>query len=134
MYKFLLLISILFSVSSYADETEALTVDRVIANNLELAFPNDKNIKPKASDFELINYVVMSNDLGERWAVITLSNTSSGRRILEHDHLMALFADGKRKSPPAFNVSFEGQETQSITVSFGENKFPILSIGTDASR
>ncbi len=133
MYKFLLLISILFSVSSYADETEALTVDRVIANNLELAFPNDKNVKPKASDFELINYVVMSNDLGERWAVITLTNTSSGRRILEHDHLMALFADGKRKSPPAFNVSFEGQETQSITVSFGENKFPILSITSDAS-
>ena len=133
MYKFLLLISILFSVSSYADETEALTVDRVIANNLELAFPNDKNVKPKASDFELINYVVMSNDLGERWAVITLSNTSSGRRILEHDHLMALFADGKRKSPPAFNVSFEGHETQSITVSFGENKFPILSIISDAS-
>ena len=133
MYKFLSLAFILLSFSSYADETEALTVDRVIANNLELAFPNDKNIQPKASDFELINYVVMSNDLGERWAVITLSNTSSGSRILEHEHLIALFADGKRKSPPAFKVSFEGQETQSITVSFGENKFPILSISTDAS-
>jgi hypothetical protein len=76
----------------------------------------------------------MSNDLGERWAVITLTNTSSGSRILEHEHLMALFADGKRKSSLAFKVSFEGQETQSVTVSFGENKFPILSISTDVSR
>jgi hypothetical protein len=134
MYKFLPLAFLLLSFSSYAEETETLTVDRVIANNLELAFPNDKNIKPKASDFELINYVVMSNDLGERWAVITLSNTSSGSRILEQEHLIALFADGKRKSPPAFKVSFKRQETQSITVSFGENKFPILSIITDVSR
>jgi hypothetical protein len=124
--------SILCSVSTYADEKETLTVDRVISNKLELAFPNDKNIRPKASDFELINYVVMSNALGERWAVITLNNTATGSRILEHEHLMALFADGKRKSPPAFKVSFEGQEIQSITVSFGENKFPILSINTES--
>ena len=133
MYQLLLLVFILLSFSTYADEFEALSVDRVISNNLELVFPNDKNIKPKASDFELMNYVVMSNDLGERWAVITLNNISSGSRILEHEHLMALFADGKRQSPLAFKVSFEGQETQPITVSFGENKFPILSISTDAS-
>jgi len=42
MYKFLPLAFLLLSFSSYAEETETLTVDRVIANNLELAFPNDK--------------------------------------------------------------------------------------------
>ena len=134
MHKFLVLVFILLSFSIYADETETLIVDRVIANNLELAFPNDKNIKPKSSDFELINYVIMSNELGERWAVITLNNTSTGSRVLENEHLMALFANGKRTSPLEFKLSFAANETQSITVSFGHNKFPILSINTETER
>jgi hypothetical protein len=111
-----------------ANQTDTLTVDRVATNNLQLAFPNDRNIQPKSSDFKLINYVVMSNEIGERWAVITLSNTSTGSRMLEQSHLIALFADGKRSPPLEFKVSFDGNETQTITVSFGENKFPILSI------
>ncbi|MEW6997410.1 hypothetical protein AADZ86_06885 [Colwelliaceae bacterium BS250] len=131
MHKFLVSVLILLPFFIYADETETLIVDRVIANNLELAFPNDKNIKPKVSDFELINYVVMSNDLGERWAVVTLNNTSTGSRVFVNDHLMALFANGKRRSPLEFKLSFEAQETQSFTVSFGYNKFPILSISTE---
>jgi len=60
--------------------------------------------------------------------VITLTNTSSGNRMLEHNHLMALFADGKRRNPLEYKLHFEGNETQSITVSFGESKFPILSL------
>jgi len=113
---------------SNAAETEVLTVDRIISKNLELAFPNDKNLKAKPSHFELMNYVLMSNELGERWAVLTVTNTSSGNRMLEQGHLMALFADGERKNPLEFTLNFEGSETQSITVSFGESKFPILSI------
>ncbi len=70
----------------------------------------------------------MSNELGERWAVITLKNSSSGSRVLEHGHLMAIFANGKRKSPRKFKLNFKGDETQSITVSFGESKFPVLSV------
>jgi len=117
-----------FTIS--ANETDVLIVDRVVSKNLELAFPNDKNLKPKPSDFELVNYVIMSNELGERWAVLTLTNTSRGNRTLEHDHIMAMFADGERKNPLELKLNFEGKETQSITVSFGESKFPILSISS----
>ena len=131
MHKIIISAFLLLSFLSNADESEALTVDRVISNNLELAFPNDRNIKPKLSDFKLVNYVVMSNEVGERWAVLTLTNSSAGSRILENEHLMALFANGKRKKPLNFKLSFKGKETQSITVSFGENKFPILSINTE---
>jgi hypothetical protein len=130
VYKTLLSVFILLSFYTSANETNVLTVDRTVTHHLELAFPNEKNLKAKDSDFELINYVLMSNDLGERWAVITLNNTSTGNRVLEHEHLMALFADGKRNNPPAFKVNFEGHETQSVTVSFGESKFPILSINS----
>ncbi|MBL1418118.1 MAG: hypothetical protein COA76_03340 [Moritella sp.] len=130
MHKIIISAFFLLSFSSNANETEVLTVDRVVPNNLELSFPNDRRIKPKSSDFELVNYVVMSNELGERWAVVTVRNSSTGGRSLENGHLMALFANGDRKSPLEFKVSFEGKETQSITVSFGENKFPILTITT----
>ena len=131
VYKILVSALILLSFSIHADETETLIVDRVVSSNIELAFPNDKNIKAKSSDFQLVNYVVMSNEIGERWAVITLNNTSTGSRVLISEHLMALFANGERVSPLAFKLSFEGNETQSITVSFGENKFPILAIKTE---
>jgi len=132
MKNILVITLILLSFSIYADENENLTVDRIISNKLELAFPNDRNIKAKPSNFELINYVVMSNDLGERWAVVTLNNTSSGSRVFDNEHLIALFANGQRSKPLTFKLSFEAKETQSITVSFGENKFPILSMNTES--
>jgi len=114
--------------SSFANEADVLTVDRVVSKNLELAFPNDKNLQANPSDFALVNYVIMSNELGERWAVLTLTNTAAGNRTLEHVDIMALFADGERKNPHELKLNFEGRETQSITVSFGESKFPILSL------
>lgn len=130
MNKYISLAFVFMTFTSLANETDVLTVDRVVSTNLELAFPNDKNLRAKPSDFELVNYVIMSNELGERWAVLTLTNTSAGNRTLEQDHLMALFADGERKNPLELKLNFEGRETQSITVSFGESKFPILSISS----
>jgi hypothetical protein len=128
VYKYISLAVVFMTFTSIANETDVLTVDRVVSTNLELAFPNDKNLRAKPSDFELVNYVIMSNEVGERWAVLTLTNTSAGNRTLEHEHIMALFADGERKNPLQLKLNFEGRETQSITVSFGESKFPILSI------
>lgn len=66
------------------------------------------------------------------WAVLTLTNTSSGNRTLEQNNIIATFADGDKKSPLEFSLNFTGKETQSITVSFGESKFPILSINTNS--
>ncbi len=123
-----LLLSITTANATELEENEVLVVERVISNNFELAFPNVRNIKPQASDFELINYIMMTNKLGERWAVLTLQNSSSGGRTLEEKHLMALFADGERRSPLPFKLRFDSKEVQSVTVSFDENKFPILSI------
>lgn len=128
MFKFIFPVVMLFSWAVQAQDTEVLTVDRSVSNNIHLSFPNDNNIKPKKGDFEVVNYVLMSNDVGERWSVITLTNLSSGNRDLEHDHLIALFADGTRISPHEYKLGFKGNETQSFTVSFGMHKFPILSI------
>ncbi|MGJ8680007.1 hypothetical protein [Paraglaciecola sp.] len=128
MYKSIITGLMFTAFITNANENEVLNVDRSVSKHIEFSFPNNKGIRPKHSDFELINYVIMSNDLGERWAVLTLTNTSSGNRVLEQDHIMATFANGVRKSPLEFKLNFGGNEIQSITVSFGESKFPILSI------
>ena len=83
---------------------------------------------PKKGDFEIVNYVLMSNEIGERWSVITLTNLATGNRTLDQEHLLGLFADGSRINPLKYKLNFEGKETQSITVSFGDHKFPILNI------
>jgi hypothetical protein len=128
MVKYIAPLLILLSWTTQAEITEALSVDRSVSRSINLSFPNDKNITPKKGDFKIVNYVLMSNEIGERWSVITLTNLSTGNRNLEHEHLIALFADGNRTNPLEYKLNFEGKETQTITVSFGEHKFPILSI------
>ena len=49
---------------------EVLSIDRVVPNSFDLAFPNESNIQPEQSDFSVNNFVLMSNDSGERWAVV----------------------------------------------------------------
>ena len=88
---------------------EILSVDRSVTSSINLSFPNDNNIKPKKGNFEIVNYVLMSNDIGERWSVITLTNLSTGNRNLEHGHLIALFADGSRTSPLEYKLYFKGK-------------------------
>ena len=87
MKKYGLLIAALLTTGLQAKE-EALSVDRVVSQNLQLAFPNDDNIQPEISDFAVLNFVLMSNDNGERWSVITLKNQSSGRRTLSQKQLI----------------------------------------------
>lgn len=107
---------------------EVLSVDRVIPNDIELAFPNESNIQPEQSDFKVNHTVLMSNDSGERWAVVTLTNMATGRRTLTQKHLMAIVADGQRIAPIEFLHSFKANETFSLTINFGESKFPLLSV------
>jgi hypothetical protein len=128
MAKYILPLLILLSFTTQADDTEKLSVDRSVSKGFNLSFPNDNNITPKESDFEIVNYVLMSNEIGERWSVITLNNLSSGNRTLDHEHLIAILADGSRINPLEFKLNFDRRETLSITVPFGEHKFPILSI------
>jgi hypothetical protein len=90
---------------------EALTIDRTSVNPAELNFPNDDNTFPKISDFEVLNFVLMSTYNGERWATVTLRNKANGSRKLQRDR-------------------FEGKEVLSFTLSFGQSKFPVLSVYT----
>lgn len=111
-------------------EEDALSIDKAITQDIDFQFPNDNNINPDVSDFEIINYVTMSNEQGTRKATVTLHNSSSGNRIFVSKQIMALFANGDRLSPIEKKVTFKGKETQTITLHFGKHNYPILSVYT----
>lgn len=93
--------SLLFASALDANnyERDALTIDKSVNQDLEFQFPNDNSVYPEISDFEVVNYVTMSNEYGERKVTITLHNTSTGNRIFVSDQVMALYANGERVTP-----------------------------------
>ncbi|QLE87904.1 hypothetical protein FLM48_18330 [Shewanella sp. Scap07] len=105
-----------------------INVERSVSGNFNSSFPNPDNIQPDISDFKVINTVLMSNEQGERWAVVTLQNTARGQRTLNQNQLMALISSGERIVPERFKELFSSNETLSITLHFGQQKFPILEI------
>ncbi|MCQ8878804.1 hypothetical protein NQT69_12400 [Pseudoalteromonas shioyasakiensis] len=125
---------VLASVSAKANEyvLSVEKVDQVSLQGMQFAFDNEAKIKPKDSDFNVVNAVHMSSEQGSRVAVVTIRNDASGSRILESDHIMALFADGSRRSPFSFPdaIKLDDGEQRSFTLSFGESNYPILTIYT----
>ena len=124
--------TLLFASLTHANtyDCDALTIDKSVNQDLEFQFPNDNNIYPEVSDFEVVNYVTMSNEYGERKVTITLHNSSTGNRIFVSDQVMALYANGKRVTPYEEKVSFKGKETQTLTLTFNSSKYPILKVYT----
>ena len=123
----MLLLGPTFTVSAFANP-QALSIDRLIPENFELAFPNEQNLKPRKSDFAVVNYALMSNQVGERWAVVTIKNLATGWRMLDRKHLLAIAANGERIMPIDIQQHFKAGETLTLTINFGEHQFPILSI------
>ena len=126
----LIITLLIMSCQLFAEETpeSVLTIDSRVDRNLSTAFLNDKNIRPMRSDFKIVNYLLMSSESGERWATVTVENTSTGNRTLEKEHIYALFADGKRRSPVKLKQLFQGLQVITLTLYFGDNKFPIISL------
>ena len=124
-YIAILILFISFNITASDD---VLSVDRVVPHSFELAFPNEDKIDPELSDFKVINFVLMSNESGERYAVVTMKNLANGSRTLNQKHLLAQLADGQRISPLPFSQAFSAKESISLTINFGQSKFPLLSV------
>jgi len=125
-------ISCLLASFHLSATNQVLSVDQVALQGMQFTFENDAKIKPKNSDFKVINTVLMSSEQGSRVAVVTIRNDASGSRIIENQHLMALFANGSRKSPLSLpeGVKLDDGEQRSFTISFGESDYPILAVYT----
>lgn len=134
MVKEALLFCVITVTCNYAagsnNNDNALSIDKVITQDIDFQFPNDNNLHPDTSDFEVVNYVTMSNEQGAHQVTVTLHNSSSGNRIFVSKQIMALFANGDRISPIERKITFKGKETQTITLNFGTHHYPILSVYT----
>lgn len=129
MYLFSVLL--LISVPVVAENGAFLSLDRSLPGDFEEFFPNDENIFPEESDFQVVNFLLLSSDSGERQALVTLENLSISNRIFRDEHIMCLFADGERRTPLEFKRSFKGREVVSVALSFGVSRFPLLGVYTN---
>ena len=68
----------------------------------------------------------MSNKIGERWVLITVKNSSSGRRLLKSEYIVATFGNAEQANPIDVNESVGSGEVFSKTILFGVNKFPVV--------
>ncbi|MDG1945174.1 MAG: hypothetical protein P8J17_13040 [Halioglobus sp.] len=84
----------------------------------------------KRNDFKLIDYELMSSESGERYALVSIKNTSSGRRILREENLVAIFSNCTSLYPQKIEQTLAGNETLTKKIYFGKNKFPIIKIIT----
>ncbi|MCG8038310.1 MAG: hypothetical protein JAZ19_14860, partial [Candidatus Thiodiazotropha taylori] len=126
IFSLLLLIFALTIQAEEIPENEVLTFDDPIPGSLYLEFPDADHLQPKKGDFKVISSLFMSNQLGERWATLTLLNQSSSQRLLDRHYIVALFADGEKRHPIDIEHTFYGKEQITLTINFGKSKFPIL--------
>lgn len=121
------------SLQGHADPLspgEVLTIDEPVPESVSLEFSDSSELQAKLGEFRIVSTILMSNKHGERWATLTIKNTASGQRLLDREHIVALFANGERRNPEAVEQKFGSQEEISTVVSFGKSKFPIIRIMT----
>lgn len=111
------------------DEDRLLLFDETPRfDNLSFDIDEADRLKPKANDFELLHFAPMSNKIGERWVLITVKNTSTGRRFLKSEHIVVTFANEGQKNPIGLSESIDGGQVFSKSIFFGVNKFPIVML------
>ncbi|TQF67306.1 hypothetical protein [Pseudoalteromonas luteoviolacea] len=130
--KRIILPLLLLSSVAYANNDKPFTIDNTQIYTDSSLFYSEKDIRPVGSDFKVKTAITMSNEEGERAALLSIENLSSGRRTLEPHHLMVTYADGSAKvlSNLPEKLSFKAGETINITVNLGKNLYPVISVLT----
>jgi hypothetical protein len=125
-----ILIALLWTNSIAADERHGIMLhfDAPSPPPSELNFEDARRLAPEEGDFAIIGYVPMSNEVGERWALVTIKNTAEGARLLKNEHVVATFADGVDTYARNLDQRLEGGAVFSQAVYFGASKFPIVRL------
>ncbi|CAH9049713.1 hypothetical protein PSECIP111951_00008 [Pseudoalteromonas holothuriae] len=134
--KLPILFSLLLLSGFTVAQDPVYTFDSAIAKVPENAFTNNARQYPKNGDFIIQGYYPMSTVKGQRAALVTIKNTSTGKRFFEPEHVMALFADGSRHSPLMGDdkYSLQASETFTLTLEFGRYDYPIVSVYTSNNK
>lgn len=130
----LLTILLISLASQTAFPEEIFEKDRVLHFDqpksplLSLTFKHKDELKPAASNFHIIEVSYLSNNIGDRWAVVTFENSSPGQRFLKNEAIVATFADGTQSHGLNLNETLKGNERLTKAVNFGIHQFPIVSV------
>lgn len=108
-----------------------LHFDQPQAPITSLEFKQTDPLRPASNDFQIVEASYFSNKLGERWAIVTFENTSTGRRFLKNDAIVATFANGSQAYAQNLDETFKGSERMTKSVFFGIHKFPIVEVRVD---
>jgi hypothetical protein len=120
--------------NAYADVDHAdrvLHFDQPQAGLKSPRYKQSPELKPDENDFELLDVSFMSNNLGERWAVVTLKNTSTGQRLFRKQNIVATFADGSQSYALEAEETFKGREIITLSIFFGIRQFPLVGVRVD---
>lgn len=120
------------TLSAYPDENperdRVLHFDQPQTPLTSLLFKHDDELKPVPNDFRIIEVSYLSNNIGERWAIVTFKNKSAGQRFLKNEAIVATFADGVQVNSLNLSETFKGNERLTKAVFFGIHRFPIVSV------
>lgn len=114
--------------SDINEKDRVLHFDQPKAPLTSLSFKHDDELKPTANDFRIVEVSYLSNDIGERWAIVTFENTSPGPRFLKNEAIVATFADGDQTNAFNLNETLKGNERLTKAIYFGIHHFPIVSV------
>jgi hypothetical protein len=113
-----------------ADGVEDITLhfDHPQGKLTHVDFRQKEVIKPVTNDFELIEAAFMSNNIGERYAVVTIKNTWPGQRIFRNENIVATFANGRQSYAHGLDEILKAGERLTKTIFFGSHRFPIVRV------
>lgn len=135
MKKLIPIVFCLFPFLLFASksETEDLVVSFDVVELPEgtVAFVNKfKDLRPGLSDFEVTHRKFLSNEIGERFALVTFNRTRGGVRGLKKDYVVGVLANGRRLYPIQLDGETQIREEGSVFLHFGQHKFPLVAIET----
>lgn len=114
--------------SDVLDVDKALHFDQPQIKIKSLNFKHDDELKPVLNDFKIIQATYLSNNIGERWAIVTFENKSTGKRFLKNESIVATFADGNQNYGLNLDEMLKGNERITKSVFFGIHQFPIVYV------
>ncbi|MBQ4835286.1 MULTISPECIES: hypothetical protein [Pseudoalteromonas] len=122
---------LIISLSSSAEE-KPYTMDSYLPPINVYEFYREDKIRPQKSDFKIKSTIAMSNEDGNRAVLVSIENLSSGRRILEPEQIVVMYANGdvtKLSSLPK-KITVDGGASVNMTIELGYNIYPIISVLT----
>lgn len=117
-------------IASGFDATDIFSYDVVVPSRDKHAFYTGENVDPARSDFSVVSQLFLSNEKGNRLAVVSFKNLSSGTRTLSRNDIIAVLANGDKVFPGNVNFELLGGDEKSTAIDFGYQIFPILYVYT----